>query len=97
MAWIAHEQLTCLSGELFAFGWKCHRGRVEFGLGRLGGLDKPVFGAIGINLDGRPDVLSIWGGDCGEEVRHGMTMPTELRNCSIANVMIVCRDGLVSS
>ena len=57
--------------------------------------NRPVYVAMGISVDGERDVLG-----CGSDRRGGegakqwMTMLTELRNRGIADVCIVCCDGL---
>ncbi len=51
--------------------------------------------AIGVNLDGERDVLGMWVGPTGGEgAKQWMTMLTELRNRGVADVFIVCCDGL---
>lgn len=57
--------------------------------------NRPVYVAIGVNLDGERDVLGLWLGPTGGEgAKQWMTMLTELRNRGIADVLIVCCDGL---
>lgn len=56
--------------------------------------NKPVYVAVGVNLDGRRDVLGMWVGDGGEGARYWMGVLAELRNRGVADVMIVCCDGL---
>jgi putative transposase len=57
--------------------------------------NRPVYVAIGVNLDGERDVLGMWLGPTGGEgAKQWMTMLTELRNRGIADVLIVCCDGL---
>jgi transposase-like protein len=54
-----------------------------------------VYVAIGVNLDGERDVLGLWLGPTGGEgAKQWMTMLTELRNRGVADVLIVCCDGL---
>lgn len=51
--------------------------------------------AIGVNFDGERDVLGLWLGPTGGEgAKQWMTMLTDLRNRGIADVLIVCCDGL---
>jgi putative transposase len=55
--------------------------------------NRPVYVAIGVNLDGERDVLGMWLGPTGGEgAKQWMTMLTELRNRGIADVLIVCCD-----
>jgi transposase-like protein len=57
--------------------------------------NRPVYVAIGVNLDGERDVLGLWIGPTGGEgAKQWMTMPTELRNRGVADALIVCCDGL---
>ena len=57
--------------------------------------NRPVYVAIGVNIDGERDVLGLWLGPTGGEgAKQWMTMLTELRNRGIADVLIVCCDGL---
>src|ERR1700729_700232 len=57
--------------------------------------NRPVYVAIGVNLDGERDVLGLWlGPSGGEGAKQWMTMPTELRNRGLLDALIVCCDGL---
>ena len=57
--------------------------------------NRPVYVAIGVNLDGERDVLGLWiGPSGGEGAKQWATMLTELRNRGLADVLIVCCDGL---
>ena len=57
--------------------------------------NRPVYVAIGVNMDGERDVLGMWLGPTGGEgAKQWMTMLTDLRNRGIADVLIVCCDGL---
>jgi len=57
--------------------------------------NRPVYVAIGVNLDGERDVLGLWLGPTGGEgAKQWATMLTELRNRGLADVLIVCCDGL---
>jgi transposase-like protein len=57
--------------------------------------NRPVYVAIGVNLDGDRDVLGLWlGPSGGEGAKQWMTMLTDLRNRGVADVLIVCCDGL---
>jgi putative transposase len=57
--------------------------------------NRPVYVAIGVNIDGERDVLGMWlGPSSGEGAKQWMTMLTELRNRGVADVLITCRDGL---
>lgn len=57
--------------------------------------NRPVYVAIGVNMDGERDVLGMWLGPTGGEgSKQWMTMLTELRNRGVADALIVCCDGL---
>jgi transposase-like protein len=57
--------------------------------------NRPVYVAIGVNLEGERDVLGLWlGPSDGEGARHWVTMLTELKNRGIRDALIVCCDGL---
>jgi putative transposase len=57
--------------------------------------NRPIYVAMGINLDGKREVLGLWAGPSGGEgAKQWMNMLTELRNRGIVDVCIVCCDGL---
>lgn len=57
--------------------------------------NRPVYVAIGVNLEGERDVLGLWlGPSGGEGAKQWMTMLTELRNRGLVDALIVCCDGL---
>lgn len=57
--------------------------------------NRPVYVALGIDMDGHRDVLGLWAGPTGGEgAKQWMTMLTDLRNRGVADVCIVCCDGL---
>src|SRR4029450_5115988 len=57
--------------------------------------NRPVYVAMGINLDGERDVLGMWVGPAGGAgAKYWLTLLTELRNRGIADCFIVCCDGL---
>jgi putative transposase len=56
--------------------------------------NRPVYVAIGVNLDGDRDVLGLWlGPSGGEGAKQWATMLTELRNRGLQDALIVCCDG----
>lgn len=61
-----------------------HEGRVE---------NRAVYVAVGVNMDGRKDVLGLWTGDT-EGSKFWLTVLTELRNRGVQDVFIACIDGL---
>lgn len=57
--------------------------------------NRPVYVAIGVNLEGQRDVLGLWLGPTGGEgAKQWATMLGELKNRGISDALIVCCDGL---
>ncbi len=57
--------------------------------------NRPIYVAMGINLDGERDVLGLWVGPTGGEgAKFWLNVLTELRNRGIHDTFIVCCDGL---
>ncbi|MCP4960330.1 MAG: IS256 family transposase [Actinomycetia bacterium] len=57
--------------------------------------NRPVYVAIGVNLQGERDVLGLWLGPTGGEgAKQWATMLTELKNRGVTDALIVCCDGL---
>jgi transposase-like protein len=56
---------------------------------------RPVYIAIGIDLEGRREVLGLWVGSGGEGARHWTVVCNELRNRGVKGVVYACCDGLV--
>jgi putative transposase len=57
--------------------------------------NRPVYVAIGVDLDGERDVLGLWLGPVGGEgAKQWATMLAELRNRGLQDALIVCCDGL---
>lgn len=61
-----------------------HEGRIE---------NRAVYVAIGINLEGRKEVLGLWTSG-NEGAKFWLTVLTELRNRGVKDVFVVCVDGL---
>ena len=61
-----------------------HEGRVE---------NRAVYVAIGVDLEGRKDVLGLWTSG-NEGAKFWLAVLTELRNRGIKDVLIACIDGL---
>lgn len=56
---------------------------------------RPVYLAVGVDLDGCKHVLGLWIGPTeGEGARFWMSVLAELRNRGVADVLICCCDGL---
>lgn len=56
--------------------------------------NRPVYVAMGVNMDGYRDVLGMWVGPSVGRAKQWMNLLTELRNRGILDVCIVCCDGL---
>jgi len=57
-------------------------------------VNRPVYIAVGVDLDGRKHVLGLWLGKGDEGAKYWLGVLTELRNRGIADVLICCVDGL---
>jgi putative transposase len=56
--------------------------------------NRPIYVAMGINLEGERDVLGLWVGPAGGEgAKFWMTLLTELRNRGVQDTFVVCCDG----
>jgi putative transposase len=55
--------------------------------------NKAVYTAIGINMEGKKDVLGLWISE-NEGAKFWMNVMTELNNRGILDILIVCMDGL---
>lgn len=57
--------------------------------------NRPIYVAMGVNMDGERSVLGCWVGPTGGEgAKFWMTVLTELRNRGVQDTFIVCCDGL---
>jgi len=56
-------------------------------------INKAVYLAIGINMDGRKELLGIWVGK-SEGSKFWLQVVTELRNRGISQIYVACVDGL---
>jgi transposase-like protein len=57
--------------------------------------NRPIYVAMGVNMDGERDVLGLWVGPAGGEgAKFWMSVLTELRNRGVQDTFIVCCDGL---
>src|ERR1043165_441293 len=62
-----------------------HEGRVE---------NRAVYVAMGIDLDGRKDVLGLWT-SASEGAKFWLNVLTELRNRGVRDIYLVCVDGQI--
>lgn len=57
--------------------------------------NRPIYVAMGVNMDGERDVLGMWIGPTGGEgAKYWTGILTELRNRGVRDTFIVCCDGL---
>ena len=56
--------------------------------------NRPIYVAIGVTVDGDRDILGLWIGQGGEGAKYWATVLTEIKNRGVADVCIVCCDGL---
>ena len=57
--------------------------------------NRPVYAAIGVDLEGHKDILGMWFGDGGgESAKFWMAVLTELRNRGVTDVFFLVCDGL---
>jgi transposase-like protein len=57
--------------------------------------NRPVYAAIGVDLDGHKDILGMWAGDGdGESAKFWLAVLTELRNRGVRDIFFVVCDGL---
>lgn len=56
--------------------------------------NRPIYVAIGVNVDGERDILGLWAGAGGEGAKYWHHVLTEIRNRGVADVCILVCDGL---
>jgi transposase-like protein len=57
--------------------------------------NRPVYAAIGVDLDGHKDILGMWAGDGdGESAKFWFAVLTDLKNRGVRDVFFVVCDGL---
>ena len=56
-------------------------------------VKKAVYIAIGVNLDGRKDVLGMWVGE-NESAKYWATVLNSLKNRGVDDIFIACTDNL---
>ncbi len=58
--------------------------------------NRPFYAAIGVDLNGRRDVLGLWAGTAGhgESAKFWMAILTELKNRGVADIFFLVCDGL---
>jgi len=56
--------------------------------------NRPVYIALGVDVEGRKHVLGLWLGTGNEGAKFWLGVLTELRNRGVADVLVACCDGL---
>ena len=56
--------------------------------------NRAAYLAVGVDVEGRKHVLGVWLGDGGEGAKFWLSVLTEIRNRGVADVLLVCCDGL---
>jgi putative transposase len=57
-------------------------------------INRPVYVAVGVDVEGRKHVLGVWLGGAGEGAKFWLGVLTELAQRGLADVIFVCCDGL---
>ncbi len=57
--------------------------------------NRPIYAAIGVDLDGHKDILGMWAGDGdGESAKFWLAVLTDLKNRGVKDIFFVVCDGL---
>ena len=59
----------------------------------LGVVNKSIYLALGVNMDGKKDLLGLWMSD-NEGAKFWLSLLTELKNRGVQDILIACVDGL---
>ena len=57
-------------------------------------VNRPIYVAMAVTVDGHRDILGIWAGDGGEGAKHWLHVLTELKNRGVQDVLMLVCDGL---
>ena len=57
-------------------------------------VNRPVYSAVGVSVNGERDILGLWAGDGGEGAKFWLSVLTEIKNRGVGDVCIVVCDGL---
>jgi transposase-like protein len=57
-------------------------------------VNRPVYVAIGVDVQGQRDILGLWAGDGGEGAKFWLNVLTEIKNRGVDDVCILVCDGL---
>jgi transposase-like protein len=56
--------------------------------------NRPIYVAMGVNMEGSREVIGMWVGTGGEGAKQWLGFLSELKNRGVADVLILCCDGL---
>ncbi len=57
-------------------------------------VNRPIYVAIGVSVNGERDILGLWAGDGGEGAKFWLSVLTEIKNRGVQDVCILVCDGL---
>jgi transposase-like protein len=57
-------------------------------------VNRPIYVAIGVTVNGERDILGLWAGDGGEGAKFWLSVLTEIKNRGVEDVCMVVCDGL---
>jgi putative transposase len=57
-------------------------------------VNRPIYVAVGVTVNGERDILGLWVGDGGEGAKFWLSVLTEIKNRGVADVCILVCDGL---
>jgi putative transposase len=57
-------------------------------------VNRPIYVAIGVSVNGERDILGLWAGDGGEGAKFWLQVLTEIKNRGVADVCMLVCDGL---
>jgi transposase-like protein len=57
-------------------------------------VNRPVYAAIGVSVNGERDILGLWAGDGGEGAKFWLQVLTEIKNRGVQDVFMLVCDGL---
>ena len=57
-------------------------------------VNRPIYVAIGVTVNGERDILGLWAGDGGEGAKFWLAVLTEIKNRGVEDVCMVVCDGL---
>jgi putative transposase len=57
-------------------------------------VNRPIYVAIGVDIQGQRDILGLWAGDGGEGAKFWLHVLTEIKNRGVQDVCILVCDGL---